>query len=75
MSVTHMHAQSCPTLCDPVDCVAHQSPLSMKFSRQEYCSGLPLPPPGDLLHMSVTVYRTYMFGKKVAMSESSETTL
>ena len=28
--------------------VAHQSPLSMGFSRQEYWSGLPVPPPGDL---------------------------
>ena len=28
--------------------VAHQAPLSMKFSRQEHWSGLPLPPPGDL---------------------------
>ena len=27
---------------------AHQSPLSMGFSRQEYCSGLPFPSPGDL---------------------------
>ena len=27
---------------------AHQSPLSMEFSRQEYWSGLPFPPPGDL---------------------------
>ena len=35
--------QSCPTLCDPMDCS-----LSMGFSRQEYWSGLPLPPPGDL---------------------------
>ena len=25
-----------------------QAPLSMGFSRQEYCSGLPWPPPGDL---------------------------
>ena len=24
-------AQSCPTLCDPMDCIAHQSPLSMGF--------------------------------------------
>ena len=29
--------------------VAHQALLSMKFSRQEYWSGLPFPPPGDLL--------------------------
>ena len=28
--------------------VAHQAPLSMEFSRQEYWSGLPWPPPGDL---------------------------
>ena len=28
--------------------VARQSPLSMGFSRQEYCSGLPCRPPGDL---------------------------
>ena len=27
--------------------VASQAPLSMKFSRQEYWSGLPLPTPGD----------------------------
>ena len=27
--------------------VAHQAPLSMGFSRQEYWSGLPCPPPGD----------------------------
>ena len=28
--------------------VAHQAPLSMGFSRQEYWSGLPFPPPGDI---------------------------
>ena len=28
--------------------VAHQTPLSMGFSRQEYWSGLPFPSPGDL---------------------------
>ena len=28
--------------------VAFQAPLSMGFSRQEYRSGLPFPPPGDL---------------------------
>ena len=28
--------------------VAHQAPLSMGFSRQEYWSVLPFPPPGDL---------------------------
>ena len=28
--------------------VAHQAPLSMEFSRQEYWSGLPFPSPGNL---------------------------
>ena len=28
--------------------IAHQAPLSMGFSRQEYWSGLPCPSPGDL---------------------------
>ena len=29
---------------------ARQAPLSMGFSRLEYWSGLPCPPPGDLPH-------------------------
>ena len=32
-------AQSCLTLCDPTDCRAHQAPLSMESSREEYWSG------------------------------------
>ena len=38
--------QSCPTLC--LWTVALQVSLSMGFSGQEYSSGLPCPPPGDL---------------------------
>ena len=41
-------AQSCPTLCDPMDCIAYQAPPSTGFSRQECWSGLPFPSPGDL---------------------------
>ena len=33
--------------------VARQAPLSMGFSRQEYWSGLPCPPPGDLPHPGI----------------------
>ena len=40
-------AQSCPTLCDPVDCSPPGSSVH-GFSRQEYWSGLPFPFPGDL---------------------------
>ena len=39
--------QSCLTLCDPMD-LQPAGHLSMGFSRQEYWSGLPCPPPGDL---------------------------
>ena len=37
----------CPTPVIPWT-VACWAPLSMGFSRQEYWSGLPFPPPGDL---------------------------
>ena len=43
-----MHAkllQSCPTHCRQT--ITLQAPLSIEFSRQEYWSGLPCPPPGD----------------------------
>ena len=38
------HAQFFATL----RAIAHQAPLFIGFSRQEYWSGLPFPPPGDL---------------------------
>ena len=45
-----MHAKSlqlCLTLSDPMDCSLPGSSVH-GFSRQEYWSGLPYPPPGDL---------------------------
>ena len=47
MVVKVLVIQSCPTLCSPTDC-SLQTPLSMKFSSQEYWSGLPFPSLGDL---------------------------
>ena len=44
----HACALSCVRLCVIPWTVACGAPLSMGFSRQEYCSGLPFPPPGDL---------------------------
>ena len=42
-------AQLCLTLCDPMD---NMQPARLlypwRFSRQEYWSGLPCPPPGNL---------------------------
>ena len=48
----HVHgvglvAKLCPTLATSWT-VACQAPLSMRFSRQEYWSGLAFPSPGDL---------------------------
>ena len=39
--------QLCPIFAAPWT-VGHQAPLSMGFSRKEYWSGLPRPPPEDL---------------------------
>ena len=36
------------TICDHMDSVVHQAPLSMGFLRQEYWSGFLFPPPGAL---------------------------
>ena len=33
--------------------VAHQTPLSMGFARQEYSSVLPFPSPGDIPHPGI----------------------
>ena len=33
--------------------VGRQAPLSMEFSKQEYCSGLPFPFPGDLPFLGI----------------------
>ena len=45
--------QLCPKLFATPWTVAHQGPLSMKFSRQGYWSGLPFPFPGDLPHPGI----------------------
>ena len=43
--------------------VAHQAPLSMGFSRQEYQSGLPFPPPGDLLDPGIEPVSPVLAGR------------
>lgn len=40
-------AQSCPTLCDPMDCIGHQPP-PWNSPGKEYWIGLPFPVPRDL---------------------------
>ena len=47
-----MHTQllSCVQLLATPWTVANQAPLSMRFSRQDYWSGVPFPSPGDPLN-------------------------
>ena len=47
------HARMLITLVVTAWTVAHQAPLSMGFSRQEYWSGLPCPPPGDIPDLEI----------------------
>ena len=42
---------------------AHQAPLSMLFSRQEYCSGLPFPSPGDLPDPGIELASSALAGR------------
>ena len=50
--------------------VAHQTPLSMGFSRHEHRSGLPGPPPGDLSETRMEP----MSPESLALSRESFTT-
>ena len=45
-------AKSCLTLATPWT-IAHQAPLSLGFSREEYWNGLPFPFPGDLPDLGI----------------------
>ena len=47
MTVHTKLLQSCPALCKGMDS-SLPAPLPVGFSRQEYWSGLPCPPPRDL---------------------------
>ena len=74
-------------LCATQWTLAHQAPLSMEFSRQEYWSGLPFPSPGDLLdpgieHVSLEspalaggFFTTEPLGKPFVSSDNSQMNL
>ena len=48
LCVSMVSHYSCAWLFVTLWTLTHQAPLSMGFSRQEYWSGLPFPPPGNL---------------------------
>ena len=60
-------AKSCLTLATP-GTVAYKAPLSMGFSSQEYWSGLPCPPPEDLLDLGIK--RTSLMSPALAAREA-----
>ena len=53
--------------------VACQAPLSMEFSKQEYWSGLPFPPPGDLPDSRIKP--CLLYGKVVSLPLSHKGSL
>ena len=72
--------QSCPSdSLWPTWTVAHQASLSIEFSRQEYWSGLPFPPPGDLSNpgikpifpvtpaLAARIFTTELLGKHIVV--------
>ena len=54
-------AQSCPTLCNPMDC-SPPGP-SMGVFRQEYWSVLPFPSPGNLPHPGIEPASSILAGR------------
>ena len=68
--------QSCPTTCDHMDCTL-QALLSKGFSKQEYWSGLPCPPLGDLPDTGiepVSLTSTALIGRFFTTSASTTIT-
>ena len=53
MEDTSANVLSCVWLFTTVGTVVHQAPLSMELPRQEYWSGLPFPPSGDLPDLGI----------------------
>ena len=55
--------------------VAHQAPLSMGFFRQEYWSGLPFPPLGDLPDPGITPVFPALAGDSLLLSHQGSAAL
>ena len=62
MGFCSLVTKSCPTLVTP-ETVACGAPLSLKFSRQEYLSGLPFSSPGDLPDPSIELVSPALAGR------------
>ena len=58
---THAHVQLFATTWT----VAHQDPLSLEFSKQEYLNRLPFPTPGDLLNPEIETVSLFCIGGQI----------
>ena len=56
LAIIYMHAYSITSDSVTQRTVACQTPLSLKFSRQECWSGLPFPPSRDLSNLGIELY-------------------
>ena len=54
--------------------VGHQAPLSTGFPRQEYWSGLPFPPPGDLPDPGIKPSSPELVGRFFTTEPAGKTT-
>ena len=72
MCVCVLVAQSCPTLCD---CMEYSPPgfSVLGIFRQEYWSGLPWPPPGDLPNPGIELRSSCIVGKLFTIWATRET--
>ena len=64
MTVCAQSVESCSALCDPVDCSPPGSSV-MGFSRQEYWSGLPCPPPEEFPTVVENKLYNYLYENKI----------
>ena len=55
--------------------INHQAPLSMGFSRQEYWSGLPFPPKGDLSNLRIELSNPEIGASLVVQSVKNLSTM
>ena len=66
-----LFAKQSPTLFATLWTIARQAPLSMRFPRQEYQSGLPLPSPGDLPNSKIKAVSCTAGGYLIAEPQGS----
>ena len=65
-------SKSCVRLFAMLQSVALQAPLSTGFSRQEYCSGWPFSPPGDLPNLEIELVSPVLGGGFFSCSAITE---